>query len=181
MIPCILASYSVERKLTFANQWSAVCLFIRKRGSAHLPNVARMRRKNRFACTILRGMEEGEVVWFSQKNEARVECQGCPWSDRSIMITVLVQRHSIEMEQVLKQVSHWVYKEKSCVTVQRIVQTFELPWSEALSVLKDIPVEGRRYFVIRYVSGVNDGTTNDSSNGEWNGRDVVDDFLSWLT
>lgn len=62
------------------------------------------------------------------------------------------------MEEVTRQVSRWLHDERSCVTVQRIVQTFELPWSLALSVLKGTPVEGRQYYVIRFATNKGSGT-----------------------
>jgi len=51
-----------------------------------------------------------------------------------------------------QQISHWVHDEQACVTVQRIVQTFDLSWSDALSLLKGIPKEGHQYSVTQFAS-----------------------------
>jgi ribosomal protein S25 len=57
---------------------------------------------------------------------------------------------SKETDHFVEEVSHWVHDEQACVTVQRIVQTFHLSWSVALSILKEIPKHGSDYSVTFY-------------------------------
>lgn len=61
------------------------------------------------------------------------------------------------------QVSHWVHEERACVTVQRIVQTFNLSWSNALALLKEVPKEGHQYLVTRFTLSGKRDTSDDST------------------
>ena len=53
---------------------------------------------------------------------------------------------------IAQQVSHWIHDEQACVTVQRILQTFDLSWEDASSLLKEIPEEGRKYSVTSFAA-----------------------------
>lgn len=61
------------------------------------------------------------------------------------------------------QVSHWVHEERACVTVQRIIQTFNLSWPNALALLKEVPKEGHQYLVTRFTLSRNSDTSDSSS------------------
>ena len=65
---------------------------------------------------------------------------------------------------IAQQVSHWIHDEEVCVTVQRVAQTFDLPWSAALSLLKEIPKEGNQYSVTQFSSQTKESdSSNDNS------------------
>jgi hypothetical protein len=66
-----------------------------------------------------------------------------------------------DTSSIAQQVSHWVHDEQTCVTVQRIVQSFGLSWAEASSTLKKIPEKDRTYFITLF--GQSD-TKGDGSN-----------------
>ena len=53
---------------------------------------------------------------------------------------------------IAQQVSHWIHDEQACVSVQRVLQTFNIPWEEASLLLKEIPKAGQKYSVTSFVS-----------------------------
>jgi len=70
-----------------------------------------------------------------------------------------------------KEVSHWIHDEQACVTVQRIAQTFNLSWSDASALLKQVPLEGKAYSVTSFGRGgsseEDSGKNDASANGEY--------------
>lgn len=86
------------------------------------------------------------------------------------------------IENVSKQVSHWIHDEQACVTVQRIVQTFQLSWDEASSVLKGVPADGKNYSVIHFASTSNNDSTNDAfrlKKSPWDDSTKSDESSEW--
>ena len=78
-------------------------------------------------------------------------------------------------ESAARQVSHWLHDEQACVTVQRIVQTFNLSWTEASSLLQGVPKEGCRYTVVRYASHETQAENETNDNSEF--MNIVENII----
>ena len=70
---------------------------------------------------------------------------------------------------IAQQISHWIHDEQACVTVQRVLQTFNISWEEASSLLKETPQEGQKYNVTSFASSKKQKTSNNDA------MDVKDD------
>ena len=70
-------------------------------------------------------------------------------------------------EHVVAEVSHWIHDEQSCVTVQRIVQTFHVSWSDGLALLQEIPKSGNHYTITRYDCLEDTNSTSTSNSKCW--------------